>query len=167
MKQAGKYAVIFALVAFILRLLGFYGGLITPETAQQVIFMHMLFILLTVFLSIRQVRIDAGDQPFTIGTQVKAGFKSGGLYSVLTTILVFVYFKFIDVNYFIFKQQELVDQELKANPTVGAVKVKEGVENFFSLMNYCTITLLALMAITFFYTLLIVVLNRYVLRKFE
>lgn len=165
-KKAASYALGFALVAAILRLIAYFGGFITPETGQYVIFMHMLFILLTVFFGVRANRDEAGA-PITLGTKIKSGFKAGGLYSVISTAFVLFYFKFIDKNYFLLKQQQLIQGQLSENPSLDPVTVKNNVEGFFSLMNYCTVTLLALMVMSFLYTIMIVLLDRALFRRFD
>ncbi len=164
-KPTTKFASLFAASASIFRLIAFYGGLVTPETGKYVIFMHMLFILLAVFLTIRTNRIEGVDERKSMGHDIKTGFKAGGLYSVLTVAFVFIYFKYVDVNYFVFKQQELVGSQLKNDPSIDPVKAKASVESFFSLMNYCTVTLLALIVISFLYTVAVVMLNRFLLNR--
>lgn len=161
-----RFAVFFALSACIFRLITFYGGWLTPKTAQYVIFMHLLFILLAVFIAVRVNQNKEIDEQRKLGDDIKTGFKAGSIYSIITTAFVFVYFKFIDVNYFIFKQQELIAAQLK-DPTADPVRVKQGVEDFFSLTNYCSVTLLGLMVVTFIYTVIVILVNRFLLNRFN
>lgn len=156
-----KFAFYFVMIACIIRMVLFYGGLITPKTGQYVIFMHMLFILLSIFFAIRNSGSMLKPKEARLGHELKASVKAGGLYSVLTTAFVFIYYKAIDVNYFILKQQELISEASK-DPGADVEQVKKSVESFFSLMNYCTVTLLGLMLLTFVYGIVMVLMNRFV-----
>jgi len=155
-----RVAIILALTAGIIRLVAFFGGFASPNMSKYVMFMHMLFILFSVFFGIRSSQ--SGKQT-TPGADLKAAIKAGGVYTVISTAFVFIYFRFIDINYFVLKQQELIEAEVKRGGNIN--QIKEKVENFFSLMNYSTITLLGLMMIVFLYSVMVVLLDRYVLNR--
>ncbi len=157
-----RVAIIMALVAGILRLLVFFSGYSSPELARYVIFMHMFCILLSVFFGIRASQ--TGKKQTTPGGDLKSAIKAGGVYTLISTAFVFIYFKFIDINYFVIKQQELIEAEVKNGGNID--QIREKVENFFSLMNYTTVTLLGLMMISFMYSVLVVLIDRYVLNRF-
>ncbi len=159
-----KVAIMLALTAGIIRLVAFYGGFATAKTGQYVIYMHMLFILVSIFFGVKTTNKNNG--PTTAGSDLKLAIKAGGTYALLTTIFVYVYFKFIDINYFALKQQDLIDAQVK-NQGGDVAQLKEKVESFFSLMNYTTVTLLGLMLVTFAYAVVFVFLNRYMLNRFK
>ena len=156
-----KVAIILALTAGVIRLLTFFGGFSSPNVAKYVIFGHMLCILLSIFFGIRYSQQGKETTP---GGDLKSGIKAGGVYTLISTAFVYIYFRFIDINYFAIKQQELIEAEVKRGGNIDQIKDK--VESFFSLMNYTTVTLLGLMMITFLYAVLVVVLDRYFLNRF-
>jgi hypothetical protein len=166
MKSSVKFALFFAFSAIILRLIAFFGGYINSQTGQYVIFMHLLFVLLSVFFAIRNIAPGNGTDRERLMDELKTGAKAGGLYAVISTAFVFIYFKLIDTTYFPAKREQLIAAQLKAGAP-DAEKVRQNVEGFFSIGNYTAVTLIGLVVVGLIYTLVLVVVNRYIIERMK
>ncbi len=165
MNATKGFALFFALSAIVIRLIAYYSGYVTASTAQYVIILHLIFILLSIFFALRNNKSTADNERDLLIDDMKAGMKAGSLYAIVTTVFVWVYFKYIDTAYFISKREELINAQLGSG--TDPEKIRQNVEGFFSLMNYTTVTLIGLITISMVYTLMLAVLNRFVLRRFS
>ncbi len=168
MKTWAKYAVTFVAVGAIVRMVIFYAGLSTPNTPKLIMLLHLMLILLTIFLTVRSKEFKQEDSRFQLKADLKNGLRAGGLYAILTTAFVFLYFKAIDTNYLLLLKQERIDAELKMFPNADETQIHQitsSAELLSSISFYCTITTLGLMLATFTYTVMVAVINRYVLSR--
>ncbi len=164
MKTYAKFAIFFAAGAFAIRLTAFYMNLNPADVVRYGVMMHILFILVAIFFGIKTAeQPSSNSERELLLTDFKAGLKSGGLYTVITTFLTYMYYKFIDAQYFVLKQQELIDAQVEAGKPVQ--EATESIQGFFSLQNYTAITLIGFITATGIFTVLLTVINRFVLNR--
>ncbi len=87
-------------------------------------------------------------------------------YSVLVVVLLFVYYQFIDREYFSFMQEGILQRSINENTAQNVDELRAQVSNFFSLRNFSLIVLLILLVLSFFYAFLFAALKRLFLRRF-
>ncbi len=96
-----------------------------------------------------------GTGGFLSGT--KSSLRITGLYSLIMTAFFFVYYGYIDKEFFPSHYEKLIGGELGAAAERGeeltAEEVREKVESFFSLRNATAILLAGYMALSLFYSL--------------
>lgn len=167
MKSPLKFALFFALCAIAFRLIIFYGNYSTERTGQYIIMLHLLFILLSVFFGIMTGGAGITDEKKGIAEDIKAGAKAGSLYAVIISAFVFVYFRFLDTTHFTTKREELIRLKILDSPDQDPLKIRETIEGTITLSNYVVTTLLGLVAVAFVYSLILTVVNRFILVRLK
>ena len=83
------------------------------------------------------------------------------LYSLLMTLFFFVYYGYIDSDFFPTMHEKIVQQELEqAEADVDAATLRQRVEGFFSLRNGTAVLLALYIALSAFYSILFAALRR-------
>ncbi|HEX4888471.1 MAG TPA: hypothetical protein VFV37_10540 [Luteibaculaceae bacterium] len=150
-----------ATLAFGVRIAMFSTGLNKPEYLQYIIFMHMLLVLLSVFFAARMSAYGSFESSDAkLKAELKAGIKGGLIYTAITAAMVFVYFSFIDINYFYLKQQQLIEGATREGAQ-NLDQVVKSVESFFTVGNWTTLTLLSYSMLTFIDALLLALVNKW------
>jgi len=100
MRPAIKYACLFATVSILTKLVIFYRHLQFNSTADVVLVSsYLLFVLLSVFFGMRGEAILLKVKPSFL-INVKSGMKSAAVYALIMAVFLFIYYKFIDTEYF-------------------------------------------------------------------
>jgi len=118
------------------------------ELARKlIVFWHLLWILLAAISAM----VPNRHEPFAI--VVKGGVQNVGKYALVLGISLFIYYKWIDVDYFPRRIAELISA---ANPQGEAElqRAQEGLTQFFTPGMYATISTMGLLLMGTFYALL-------------
>ena len=160
-----------ALIHFIARTGLFYAG-VAVDSAQwkmYIVFAHLSFLLISILAALQPSLKALQNNPKmklpTFGDDMTKAVKAGAVYAIATAILVFIYFKFIDPAYFAQHQQALIDAEMMKHPKTDPEDVRKKVMSVFSLFNYLTITLAALLFGALAYSALATLIKRILTRK--
>jgi hypothetical protein len=93
----------------------------------------------------------------------KASMKLLGLYSLLMTVFFFVYYQFVDVEFFKSKQEALIYNAIQSNEEgIDPEDAADKVRSFFSLRNGTAIVLAGYVALSAFYSIFFSALKRLV-----
>lgn len=162
MKKIQRIALLLALLPMIGKLAGFAYGVSAGDSQSFFILMHIFLLLVGVFFALR---MQTPDSSFL--EDVKQGMKAVGVYSMASAFFMYVYYKFIDTQYFPNKIASMV-----ANTDLAATgKTSEDItttyETFFTAFNWTTLSLVAWMLAGLIYTVLLTLLHRKVLRKLQ
>lgn len=153
-------AIGFALLVFIIKTILFLSGSEMSQWQPYFVFAHLFLIIVCIVFAIR--KYIPGE---SFVDNLKKAVRAGGVYALVTALLVFVYYQFIDVHYFPEMQEKLLRDEILANPEVDTEKAREGINQFFSIFNYTTITLVGFLVAAIAYSLLAAGLKRLMMRK--
>ena len=148
-KALNKTALNFALAGIGVKLTTFYFAL----PFEIGIFGYFLFILFALFLGMRKHIIQNGFLGF--GDVLKAGMKIGSIYTLLVAIFTYVYYRFIDYNFF----PGQIAERMLAGKEAGMsdeqiVQMKDTLEFVFSASTQTTATLIGFMFVGFIYALI-------------
>lgn len=88
-----------------------------------------------------------------------------GLYSVIVTVFVYVYYSFIDTGYFPEMRAMILERELSGTPIEEQTKVAENIDLFFSIRNFTVLHLLLFLALSFFYSIFFAAVKRLAYRN--
>ncbi len=140
------------------RLVLFYGGFQTEWTEPAYIFLNLAALPA---LSIYAIWPRGPYTGFL--DDAKNSMKLLGLYSLVMTVFFFIYYQFIDVEFFKSKQEALIFQAIEGseeaiNPEEAADKVR----SFFSLRNGTAIVLAGYVASSAFYSIFFSAIKRVV-----
>ena len=108
-KNPFQVAIVFALVALIIKLTIFYLGLQHSEFGSYITHIYMLILLVAVFFGIRSSKI-AAEGPTSFGQDFKAGARSAAFFAILVGGITFFYYSKIDVEFFPTKKAEMISQ---------------------------------------------------------
>jgi len=181
MKPSTKFAVIFAFSWAILKLILFNTSL--RETSFEIgIMANMLFMILAIFLTLYSTN-DSGS----FLSDFKVGMQATAKYAIIIGLVIFVYYKFIDVDFF---EKRIIERQ---NIELKKIKEIDGFENFvsknpdykgMSQNDYLerleeqdralqspgtqfTLSVFGMIFLGLIYSLIITLLNRKVLRKLQ
>lgn len=157
----------FAISAILIRLALFYFGFESQESGRYIFLLHILMILLSVFFGIMAfARAYPNQRNFT--AFLKQGLKSGGLYTFILTGFLMVFYGWINPETFEAKKEVLIQSQLESAGNISPeqlAKAQSNMEEFFTVFNYSTISMLGFLVITIFYAAGSAALFMY-LRKF-
>lgn len=158
----------FAFSAIVIRLALFYLGYENQDSARYLILMHILLILLSVFFSaLNHAKANPDKRHFT--NHLKIGFKGGSVYTIIITGFLMLFYKVINEDTFTAKREFLIAQQIEAggaNLDESAIEaVRTNIESFFTVFNYCTITFIGFLVITFMYSAGVALLLRFMQRN--
>lgn len=170
MSSTAKSAVIFAACFVIFKLIFFNTGL-HDNNYVVVVFANILFVVLAMIFGLRFARKDNPEENRTYTQHVKTSMRAASLYAILISAFSYLYYSKIDqgfVQHRIEERMELARNvdfaELqKMNPEKLQGKnredflqaEKENAELWFSPFFLSTLTLMGLILISLFYSLLI------------
>ena len=156
MKNKNLTTFIFVAFAIVTKLLLFYLAIGDEQQKKIIILFHLLFILLSVFFSIKSV----ANKNFFL-ENFKAGSKAALVYAISISIFVFVYYSFIDAGYFVSMQNEIIKTQI-VNAKVNEVEsIKKNIQAFFTVFNYTTITLTGFIVIGVLFSVIISIVKKY------
>ncbi len=94
-----------------------------------------------------------------------AALRNAGLYGVIMVVFLFIYYSFVDVNYFANMHEGIITKELAAiEEDVDAAEVASQIRSFFSVRNFSVLALALYLVLSVFYALLFTALKRLFLR---
>ena len=154
MNNITKYAVAAALAAIIARMT--YFLLLAPdeEWDMYVRFAYLLLFLLALFLGLRAEKIDQPQSSFT--TDIKTGMKITSIFAIIISSFTFLYYKWINPAFFADKIQNVIDNASGDQ----AENAQRWAELIFSPFSHSTLTLLGVIVIGFFYTIILIMIMR-------
>ena len=136
-KNPIQVAIIFAMVALIIKVALFTMGIQHGAMENGIRYIYMLVLLITVFLGMRSNKV-ASEKQTTFGEDFRAGARTASFFAILTAVITYVYYAKIDSEFFTVKQQPLLDElekqvRLDYNPTESTPKeieaFKENITN--------------------------------------
>ena len=154
MKQYQNIAIIAALTGVIAKMTYFLT--LAPKEAwdNYVRLFYLLAFLIALFFGLRSFKKRATRSDFT--HDVKTGMKITSIFSLIISIFTWVYYKWIDPEYFANRISEAMSQA----PEESIEAVETNVSFIFNAFTHSTITLFGMMVIGFFYTLIVVLIMR-------
>lgn len=153
------FPVIAAVLVIILRLVIYYTNFEADWLTAANIFLHLLIVLICVIYAIWP---RPGINAFL--SDVKNGVKLAGVYAVLIAAFVFIYYSYIDSDFFPNMTEKIAQGTIAETPDKDPEEIETGVKSFFTPFNYTTITLIGYFCAGVFYSLLFAALKRVVLR---
>lgn len=144
MKATLKFALVFLSLYILVKLLFFYFNLQYGETGKYTAFANLLFIILCIFFCLLETKRKAQAVPSTFLQDVKTGASTAIYYAAFVAIFAYVYYKFIDVDFFPSKINETIEAAGQGSE-VDKEQAKQFAEAIFSPFNHATITLLGMM----------------------
>ncbi len=148
-KELNRTALYFALAGIGVKLITFFLAL----PFEVGIFGYFLFILFALFLGMRKHIIQGSYQGF--GDVLKAGMKIGSIYAVLVSVFTYIYYSYIDYNFFPGQIAERMLEGKEAGMTDEQIlQMKDSLEFVFSTSTHTTGTLIGFMFVSFIYALL-------------
>jgi len=123
-------------------------------------FFYLLCFLIALFIGLRAWKKDKMNIVFT--EDVKTGMKIVSIYAIIISAFTFIYYKYINPNYFAQKVQAAIDAVASSgSPEKDLEQVRDTASFVFNAFTHSTLTLFGLMVIGFFYTLVLTLLFRY------
>jgi hypothetical protein len=123
-------------------------------------FFYLLCFLIALFIGLRNWKLQNANVAFT--DDVKSGMKIVSIYAIILSSFTFVYYKYINPNYFLQKIQSAIDAVSASGSSNDELNQVENTASFvFNAFTHSTLTLFGLMVIGFFYTLILILLFRY------
>ncbi|MFT6844824.1 MAG: hypothetical protein ACJAUV_001012 [Flavobacteriales bacterium] len=162
MDSIKRNALILAAFPMTGKLVGYATDVSASSSQTFFILLHILLLLVGVFLTLR---LQPSQNSFL--EDVKMGMKTVGLYSISNALFLYIFYKFIDVTYFATKIADMVDKTDLSAARKTAEEVSATYETFFTAFNWSTLSLVAWMVMGLIYTVLLTLLHRKVLRKFQ
>ena len=153
MKTPFSIAVWAVLASVIVKMLVYVTGNQFTSIGRFSIFINIFIVMLAVFLGIREHKKVVGSSS-TYLEDVKVGMKAASWFAILLSIFVYVYYNYIDTEYF----SILLEQRMEtaaAQEDVDLTKVREAGQAFLSPFFQTTITLVGFVLIGAFYSALI------------
>ena len=86
--------------------------------------------------------------------QTSKSMRVTAFYGLLITIFLFLFYTFIDKEFFEIMQNRIIENELTAAPEAQHQKIRENVPEFFSLRNFTAMVLILFIASAAFYSIL-------------
>lgn len=176
MRPPVKYALVFFSLFAIGKIILFQMGL-QQQQYQMVILANLLFVLLAVFFALREITKTRGPEGVSFLADVKLGLQTAALYALLTASFVYVYYKWIDVEFLNSMQEHLITQVETAieNESIPKGTTKHQfledsarqAEMIYSPGSQFTITMIGLIMMGFIYSFFLTFLNRKVLSRFR
>ncbi len=155
--------IFFAFSAILIRLALFYLGYENNDTSRYLILMHILFILLSVFFSAMNFS-KAFPEKNHFTQHLKIGFKGGAVYTLIITAFLGIYYGAINNATFMAKRDTLVAAQIEAGgdqlDADAIARLTENIESFFTVLNYCTITFISFLLVSFVYAAGVAILIR-------
>lgn len=154
-----NFAITAAVSSVLLKMLYYIQFYPNDDFDMYVRFAYLLFFLLALFLGLRawKKKNDPSDFP----TDMKSGMKIASIYAIIVSAFTYVYYKFINPNYFEFKIAERMKAAADSGEDVDLDKIKETASFIFDAFIHSTITLFGLIAIGLFYCIIIVAILRF------
>jgi hypothetical protein len=152
-----KFAFIFSASAILIRLALYFTNYNSETMTKQVMFMHMLFVVLAVLLSILfPNRDDSKLSTSPLFTNIKNGLRGGVLYAVITAVFVFLFYKYIDPEFFYARRDAIMEVQSQAmdDPEMIAARVDK-IKTSFTLFNYTTVTLVGFTSMALFTSIIL------------
>jgi hypothetical protein len=143
-------------VSMLLKMLVFAGGYQFTGYEKIYFFGNLFVLMIGIFMGIRLFK-DQTEGITTFLADAKAGMKVAGMYSVLMSVFVYIYYTHIDAAYFEIKladQMELMAAKDGVTP-LGLEKARETGEFVLSPYFQSTVTLILYLLFGSFYSALI------------
>lgn len=164
-------ALIAAFASIIAKML--YFIFLAPDKAfdMYVRFFYLLCFLAGLFFGVRSWKIQRGASAFT--DDIKSGMKVASIYALVVSGFTWLYYAKINPGYFAQRIEERVhaaEQAIAAGAEnadqIDLAQVEQTVGFIFNAFTHASLTLFGLMALGFFYTIIIVMLFRWKPRPF-
>lgn len=97
--------------------------------------------------------------------QTSKSMRITAFYGLLITVFLYVFYAFIDTEFFAIMQNRIIENELTAAPEAQHQKIRENVPEFFSLRNFTAMVLILFIASAAFYSILFSALQTLVNRR--
>lgn len=153
MSSKTVYAIAFAIFGMGTRFLVFILDLDFSWAVQ----LYFLFLLLAIFMGIRESVIQNRQQSF--GALVKAGAQVGAVFSLLVAVFTYVFYRFVDTTFFEFMKEERMRDVVKIQPDPEKVEAyRANLDLIFSANTQSLATLLGFMFMTVFFSLIVALL---------
>lgn len=146
---AGLVSIIFKMIYFI----WFYPNDILDNYVR---FAYLLVFLLALFFGLRNWK--SNNEGSSLVSDIKSGLKIASIYAIILSAFTYIYYKLINPAYF----EERIAKALQLASESGEdlSKVRDTASFIFDAFFHSTITLFGLIAIGFFYTVVLVALFR-------
>tara|TARA_B100000902_G_C27259427_1_gene889794 strand:- start:1131 stop:1628 length:498 start_codon:yes stop_codon:yes gene_type:complete len=154
MKQYQNIAFIAALTCVIAKMI--YFLFLPPNEAwdNYVRLFYLLAFLIALFFGLRSFKIRATRSDFT--HDVKTGMKITSIFALIISIFTWIYYTWINPEYF----ANRISDALSQAPEESIEAIETNASFIFNAFTHSTITLLSMMVIGFFYTLIMVLIMR-------
>lgn len=170
MKSPLKFSYIFALVYIILKLIAFNMGKST-ELFAPLILVNILLVLMAILFGLKLHRKKNPDSDDHFVTNIKYCMRSASMYALLIAVFVMVYYSVIDRDFTAkiidnqfseitkedFEEMKKKDPDMLRDKTIDDYKKlkREEMELFTSPFITTTMTLMGLMFLSLFYSIII------------
>lgn len=150
-----------------------YFLFLAPDDAfdMYVRFFYLLCFLAALFFGVRSWKIQRGPTPFT--DDIKSGMKIASIYALVVSAFTWLYYAKINPAYFQARIAERVEAAKAAIESaadkageIDLSQVEQTAGFIFNAFTHASLTLFGLMALGFFYTIIIVMLFRWKPRPF-
>lgn len=158
-----KFPLIAVGIMLLVKLTYFNLGVDIQVASNHQIFIHMALIILSIFFTL-QVMDQQPDRPDSFIDDAKDGFKAGAMYAVLATLLVVIYYNFIDTAFFPEMQERIYQDQIGDESDLTEEEKREKIESFFNVSNWTLATMTGYLALAIVYSLLMALFMK-VLRK--
>jgi hypothetical protein len=108
-KNPFQVAIVFAVVTLAVKIIIFLMGIQHGAMETYIRYMFMLIMLVAVFFGIRSNKIMY-EGTTTFGQDFKSGARTASFYAILMAVITYIYYAKIDPEFFVIKQQPLLDE---------------------------------------------------------
>lgn len=156
------YTIIIALLWVCIRfVISFKVGLsdLSSITRLLIMFGPIAPLLLAVYFHIKEK-----GNAFTFGSIFKTGAKAGFIFSLVYLIGLLVLFNFVNPVDFTGRKALIIAQQIEANEIQGISspeETREKINEIFTAFNYASVSFMALVALSVFYSLLMAFLAQF------
>jgi hypothetical protein len=118
---------------------------------------YFLLLLIAIFIGMREFYISTRNS--SLVTNLKVGAQVGAIFSLLTTVFTYVFYRFVDLQFFAFMISERLEAAQQAGASAEDVeKYRGNLEMVFNAGTQSMATLIGFMFLTFVYSALVALL---------
>jgi len=108
LKNPFQVAVTFSILALCVKLLIFSMGIQHGDMEKYIIYIYTLILLVAIFFGIRSNKITIEGNA-TFGDDFKAGARTASFFAIIVSLITYIYYAHIDIDFFEIKKQPILD----------------------------------------------------------
>ena len=170
MRATVKYALIFATLAIVTKIVLWQAGLLNENTSYSGM-AYLFYMLLMILLALREHKQREVREKMPFFQDVKTAMQSVALFAVITAAFTYIYYSYLDTDFFANKIQQRMEMaesvnldELEGNVPKTREEFVQQEKNLsemiFSPFNHATLTLVGFLIIGGIYSIVVVLLVR-------